>query len=422
MTTLPMTLDEARALDAADALTTLRDEFLFPDTIDGRPAIYLCGNSLGLQPRGVGASLQAELEDWGRLGVEAHFHGRSPWYDYHEFLRDSMAAIVGALPHEVVVMNALTVNLHLMMVSFYRPTATRYKILVEGGAFPSDQYAVASQAAFHGFDPKDAIIELVPRAGEHTLRMEDVEAVIAARGEEIALIMIGGVHYYTGQAMDLGRITRAGHAQGCVVGFDLAHAAGNLALRLHEDGPDFAVWCTYKYLNGGPGGVAGCFVHERHAEAPALPRFAGWWGNDPKRRFEMAETFAPQRGAAGWQLSNAPVLSMAALRPSLALFERAGGMSALRERSERLTGTLLELIDALPDERFEIITPRDAASRGCQLSIRARQDARALFDRLQEAGIICDYRKPDVVRVAPAPLYNTFEDVWRFAEVLASVV
>lgn len=418
------TLEDARKRDEADELATFREEFLFPDKmgadgapIEGEEAIYLCGNSLGLQPRGVKEHLLVELEDWAKFGVEGHFHGRNPWYDYHEFLTAKMADVVGAKPLEVVVMNALTVNLHLLMVSFYRPTEERYKIVIEAGAFPSDQYAVDSQARFHGFDPEDAIVEFKPREGEYTLRTSDITDWLEEHGHEVALVMFGGVNYYTGQALDMAAITRAGHKAGCVVGFDLAHAAGNLQLQLHEDGPDFAAWCSYKYLNSGPGGVAGVFVHERHANNPDLPRFAGWWGNDPKTRFQMGREFTPQEGAAGWQLSNAPVLAMAALKASLELFDRAG-MSALRQKSEALTGYMLELIDAIPNERFEIITPRDPGARGCQLSIRTRFDGQELFEALTASGVICDFRRPDVIRVAPAPLYNSFEDVWRFCQVL----
>ena len=418
------TLEDARRRDNEDKLAPFRQEFYFPELPakqgeggEGGEAIYLCGNSLGLQPRAVKEHLLVELEDWAKYGVEGHFHGRNPWFDYHEFLTEKMAAVVGAKPLEVVVMNALTVNLHLLMVSFYRPTPERYKIVIEVGAFPSDQYAVDSQARFHGFDPTDAIVEFAPRDGEYTLRTEDITDWLKEHGHEVALVMFGGVNYYTGQALDMAAITRAGHEAGCVVGFDLAHAAGNLALQLHDDGPDFAAWCSYKYLNSGPGGVAGVFVHERHANNPDLPRFAGWWGNDPESRFQMSREFVPQAGAGGWQLSNAPVLAMASLKASLELFDRAG-MPALRQKSEALTGYLLELIDEIPNERFEIITPRDPGARGCQLSIRTRFDGQELFQALTDAGVICDFRRPDVIRVAPAPLYNSFEDVWRFCQVL----
>ena len=410
--------DGARALDEADELRAFRQQFHFPKGKGGEPIVYLCGNSLGLQPKGVRQSIEAELRDWADLGVEGHFEGENPWYDYHTFLCEPMARVVGAKPHEVVVMNALTVNLHLLMVSFYRPTQRRYKIVIEKGAFPSDQYLVDSQAAFHGFDPAEAVVELEPRAGESWLRTEDVTQWLDTHGHEVALVLFGGVNYYSGEAMEIGAITKAGHRNGCVVGFDCAHAAGNLLLRLHDDGPDFAAWCTYKYLNAGPGGVAGVFVHERHADSPDLPRFAGWWGNDPGSRFEMQRTFVPQYGAAGWQLSNAPVLSMAALKASLELFD-AAGMDRVREKSEQLTSYMLGLIDTIPSERFEIITPRALHRRGSQLSIRTLKSPEALFEALTEAGVVCDFRRPDVIRVAPAPLYNSFEDVWRFCAILA---
>lgn len=418
MTATTFTLEEAQALDAQDKLAAFRKDFLFPTHPEsGEELIYLCGNSLGLQPRRVRELIGVELDDWEKYGVEGHFHGTNPWFDYHSFLTESMARVVGAKPHEVVVMNALTVNLHLLMVSFYRPTATRYKILMEAGAFPSDQYAMDSQAKFHGFTPSEAVIELAPRDGELTLRTEDIESYIEEHGDEIALVMFGGVNYYTGQALDLARITRAGHARGCTVGFDLAHAAGNIQLALHEDGPDFAAWCSYKYLNSGPGGVAGVFVHERHSERDDLPRFEGWWGNKAETRFEMTREFVPAHGAQAWQLSNAPVLPMASLRASLDLFD-AAGMDALREKSVRLTDYMLALIDNFPSERFEIITPRDASARGCQLSIRTLFDGKDLFDELTREGVVCDFRRPDVIRVAPTPLYNSFEDVWRFCEIL----
>ncbi len=412
-----LTLQDARRRDDDDVLARFRDAFLFPTNDAGEQLIYLCGNSLGLQPKRVRELLHTELDDWSKLGVEGHFHGTNPWFDYHTFLTEPMARVVGAKPHEVVVMNALTVNLHLLMVSFYRPTKERYKLVIEKGAFPSDQYAVDSQVKFHGFAPADAVVELAPRDGELTLRTEDIEAYLTEHGHEVALVMLGGVNYYTGQAMNLKAITAAGHAQGCVVGFDLAHAAGNIRLRLHDSGADFAAWCSYKYLNSGPGGVAGIFVHERHAEDTDLPRFEGWWGNDASSRFEMTREFVPAYGAQAWQLSNAPVLSMASLRASLELFDEAG-MDALREKSVALTEYMLALIDSFDTDRFEIITPRDAEQRGCQLSIRTLFDGRALFDELTAAGIVCDFRRPDVIRVAPTPLYNSFEDVWRFCKIL----
>lgn len=416
---MTLTLQDAQQRDAEDPLARFRASFLFPTNDAGEELIYLCGNSLGLQPKRVRELLHTELDDWAKLGVEGHFHGTNPWFEYHTFLTEPMARVVGSKPHEVVVMNALTVNLHLLMVSFYRPTKTRYKLVIEAGAFPSDQYAVDSQVKFHGFTPADAVVELAPRDGELTLRTEDITSYLAEHGHEVALVMLGGVNYYTGQAMDFKAITQAGHAQGCMVGFDLAHAAGNIKLELHDDGPDFAAWCSYKYLNSGPGGVAGIFVHERHAEDTKLPRFEGWWGNDASSRFEMTREFVPAHGAQAWQLSNAPVLSMASLRASLELFEEAG-MPAMRKKSVALTTYMLELIDSFDTARFEIITPRDPSKRGCQISVRTLFDGRALFDELTAAGIVCDFRQPDVIRVAPTPLYNSFEDVWRFCELLKS--
>jgi kynureninase len=410
-------LDHARRLDAEDSLARFREAFLFPTGDDGSPLIYLCGNSLGLQPVGVRSAVEAELDKWGRLGVEGHFEEPYPWFAYHEWFGGPVGRIVGAKPEEVVVMNSLTTNLHLLMVSFYRPTTTRYKILIEASAFPSDQYAVQSQARFHGFDPADAVVEMKPRAGEHLLHTEDIETYLATHGHEVALVLFGGVNYYTGQAFDMAAITRAGHEAGAIVGFDLAHAAGNLELRLHDWDVDFAAWCSYKYLNSGPGGVAGIFVHERHGRDTTLPRFAGWWGTDPASRFQMGPEFVPQAGAAGWQLSNAPILPMAAHRASVELFEEAT-MSALRAKSVKMTGYLLELIDTLPETSFEVLTPREPDARGSQLSIRAPGRGEALFKKLQQSGVVCDYRRPDVVRIAAAPLYNSFEDLWRFWDIL----
>ncbi len=411
----------ARRMDAEDPLSAFRDRFLIPRRPDGSEVVYFAGNSLGLQPKTTRAYVEAELEDWAKYGVEGHFHARHPWMPYHEFLTEQTARLVGAKPVEVVVMNSLTVNLHLMMVSFYRPTPERHKIIIEGHAFPSDRYAVASQIRFHGYDPAEALIELHPRPGEATLRTEDIEAVLAREGSATALVMLGGVNYYTGQAFEMDRITRAARAQGCAVGFDLAHAAGNLALRLHEWGPDFAVWCSYKYLNAGPGSLAGCFVHERHARRFDLPRFAGWWGHDKATRFRMPDTFAPIPGAEGWQLSNPPILPLAALRASMDLFDEAG-IGRLRARSERLTGFLAFLLERLGHDAVAILTPDDPRQRGCQLSIRVREGGRAVFDRLTAAGIVCDWREPDAIRAAPVPLYNTFEDVFRFAEVFADAL
>lgn len=411
--------DYARRMDQEDPLAEYRTEYYIPRDSAGNDLIYLTGNSLGLQPKSAEAMIEQEMKDWRDLAVEGHFEAQRPWFPYHEFFSESAARVVGAKPIEVVVMNTLTTNLHLMMVSFYRPTPNRYKIVIEENAFPSDRYAVASQAAFHGYNPEDAIVELKAREGEATLRTEDIEEFLEREGEQVALVLFGGVNYYTGQAFDMKRITAAGHARGCAVGFDLAHAAGNLRMQLHDWNADFAVWCTYKYLNSGPGGVSGCFVHERHAFEPDLPRFAGWWGNDPGNRFEMPSTFVPQRGAGGWQLSNAQIFPMALHRASLDLFDRAG-MDALHEKSMLLTGYLEFLLEG--KEGFSILTPQDPAQRGCQLSIRIPAQAKSVNDHLRQAGVVADYRFPDVIRVAPTPMYNTFDDVRRFAEILGDIV
>lgn len=409
----------ARDMDKADNLAAYRAQFHIPKMPDGRDTIYLCGNSLGLQPKAVEGALMQELSDWRDLGVEGHFHAKNPWLPYHEFLADNYAALVGAKPGEVVAMNSLTVNLHLMMVSFYRPTADRFKIIIEGGAFPSDQYAVKTQIAFHGLDPATALIELTPRAGEKLLRTEDIEAVIAREGAQVALVMLGGVNYYTGQFYDIPRITKAGHAEGCIVGFDLAHAAGNVILQLHDWNVDFACWCSYKYLNSGPGSLAGCFVHERHGRNFDLPRFGGWWGHDKKTRFKMGPDFQPMSGAEGWQLSNPPILSLAAVKASLEIFAQAG-MKNLRAKSENLTGYLQFLLDELKSDAFSVMTPRDPAARGCQLSIVVHENGRATFDALTEAGVICDWREPDCIRIAPVPLYNSYHDVFEFVRIFAA--
>jgi len=404
----------AIAMDERDPLRGFRSRFCLPKIARGEDCIYLCGHSLGLQPKSVREYVEQELEDWAQLGVEGHFRGRNPWMPYHRLLAETTAELVGAKPVEVVVMNSLTVNLHLMMVSFYRPNAKRFKIVIEHAAFPSDQYAVKSQIRFHGLDPATALIELTPREGESCLRDEDIEAAIEREGDSIALILLGGVNYATGQAFAMERITRAGHARGCVVGFDLAHAAGNFPLKLHEWGPDFAVWCSYKYLNGGPGCIAGCFVHERHNCARDLPRFAGWWGHDETVRFEMGPDFQPMPGGEGWQLSNPPILGLAALRASMDIFHEAG-MERLRAKSVLLTGYLEFLLKQQASSRFSIITPRDSERRGAQLSIRVLAEGRALCARLTEEGILGDWREPDTYRVAPVPLYNSYLDVYRFA-------
>jgi kynureninase len=401
--------------DARDPLASFRKRFHIPKRTDGSDCVYLCGHSLGLQPKSTREYVEQELQDWSRLGVEAHFHARNPWMPYHEILTESISRLVGALPIEVVAMNSLTVNLHLMMASFYRPTAKRNKILIEVNAFPSDQYAVKSQIQYHGFDPAESLIEITPRRGETWIRTEDIEELIDKEGEKIALIMLGGVNYYSGQAFEFSRITDAGHAKGCVVGFDMAHAAGNLPLKLHDWNVDFAVWCSYKYLNAGPGGIAGCFVHERHARDPRLPRFAGWWGHDKENRFRMLPDFHVIPGAEGWQLSNPSILSAAALRASLDIFDEAT-MQRLRAKSESLTGYLSFFLDQNASKKFSVITPQDTAQRGAQLSFRVAENGRAICDALAKDGIICDWREPDILRVAPVPLYNTFLDVHTFAE------
>lgn len=415
-----MTRSYAQSLDAADPLRGYRDRFYLPKGADGKPLLYFCGNSLGLQPKTTQSYIEQELRDWAELGVEGHFHAKNPWMPYHEQLTQQMADLVGAKPIEVVTMNTLSVNLHLLMASFYRPTSKRYKILLESDAFPSDRYAVASQAQYHGYDPAEALVWWKPRDGETLLRMEDLEALLEAEGDAIALVLLGGVNYYTGQVLDVKTITQLAHAKGCKVGFDLAHAAGNLVLRLHDDGPDFAAWCTYKYLNSGPGSVGACFVHERHAHDFSLPRFAGWWGHNKATRFNMRHDFDPLPGAEGWQLSNPPILSLAAIKASLDIFAEAG-IANLRAKSERLTAFLADLLGQIGNGRFRLITPEAPEARGCQLSIQVLGADKSLYVQLTEQGIIADWREPDVVRVAPVPLYNTFEEVFEFAERLAAI-
>jgi kynureninase len=415
--------DFASQMDALDPLGSFRGRFHIPVDTAGRELTYFTGNSLGLQPKTARDYVVQELDDWARLAVEGHLHARHPWLPYHEFVAEPMARVVGALPSETVVMNSLTVNLHLLMVSFYRPTPQRYRIMIEKGAFPSDQYAVESHLRFHGYAPESdgSLLQLIPRDGESTLRTEDILETIDREGDAVALILLGGVNYYTGQAFDMGAITDAGHRKGCVVGFDCAHAAGNLVLRLHDWDVDLAAWCSYKYLNAGPGGIAGIFVHERHARSFDLPRFAGWWGHDKETRFLMGPEFRPLAGAEGWQISNPPILQLAAVRASLEIFDEAG-MTALREKSVKLTGYLAYLLDGLDDGRVSVITPRDPHQRGCQLSIRVRGDGKAVFDALTRHGVVADWREPDAIRVAPTPLYNSFTDVFRFFEVLKNCV
>lgn len=408
----------ARGLDKIDPLKKFRQEFLIPK-LNGKTAIYFTGNSLGLQPKQTKKFVLEELDDWSALGVEGHEHSRRPWLYYHKFTKKPLSRIVGALPSEVVAMNQLTVNLHLMMVSFYRPTASRFKIITEAGAFSSDQYAFESQLKFHGLDPAASLVELKPREGEATLRTEDILSSIREQGNQTALVILGGVQYYTGQFFDIPTITKAGHEVGAMVGFDLAHAVGNVPLNLHDDDVDFAVWCAYKYLNSGPGAIAGAFVHERFAKDTHLPRFAGWWGHDEGVRFQMKKGFQPMTGIDGWQLSNFPILSAAAHLASLDVFDRAG-IKNLRKKSLLLTGYLEFLLkDMDPDKKhFEILTPSDPKARGCQLSIFMKHDGKKIFKKLATAGVIADWREPGVIRVAPTPLYNTFEEVFRFAEIM----
>lgn len=413
----PNTLSHAHSLDASDELRSYRDRFHMPKQKNGDPFVYLCGNSLGLQPKNIEANIQQELVDWQNLGVEGHFHAKNPWMPYHAFLTEAMAKVVGAKPIEVVVMNTLTVNLHLMMVSFYQPKGARNKILIESDAFPSDKYAVESQIRFHGLDPQECLIELKPRDGEYCLREEDIIEVIETQGQDIALVLLGNTNYYTGQYFDMKTISAHAHAQGCMVGFDCAHGAGNVPLNLHDSGCDFAVWCNYKYLNSGPGSLGGAFVHERHAYSKDLPRLEGWWGHDQSTRFKMRYAFSPMPGVEAWQLSNPPILSMVAVWSSLQIFEEVG-MTRLRKKAIALTDYLESLVKSLGDDVINIITPSDSSHRGSQLSIQVNNADKALFDKITEAGVIADWREPDVIRVAPTAMYNSYEDVYRFYEIL----
>lgn len=418
------TLEYARAQDEADPLRSFRDRFCFPELGTGE-LVYFTGHSLGLQPKTVRAAVELELDEWAKYGVEGHFHSTNPWYSYHELLTPPMAQLVGAQESEVVCMNSLTTNLHLMFVSFYRPTSERYKIISEAKMFPSDRYLLETQAKFHGFDPDDVIVEVAPRDGERLIRDEDILAAIARHGDSVALLFFGGVNYFTGQLFDIAGLTEAAHAVGAVAGFDLAHAAGNVPLALHDWGVDFAAWCSYKYLNASPGNVGAIFVHERHGRSFDLPRFGGWWGHDKATRFRMQPGFRPMAGAEGWQLSNAPILGMAAMKASLDVFIEAG-MPALRAKSETLTGYLEYTIDRLaaefPDAAISIITPRDPAQRGCQVSVDIAGRERKLFNDMVAAGIIADFREPCIIRMAPVPLYNSFEDVFTFGEVMRGLL
>lgn len=411
----------AREMDKLDPLRKYRSQFHLPRRVNGEAYVYLSGNSLGLQPKTTAGSIKQELLDWQNLGVEGHFHAKNPWAPYHEFLTEAMARVVGAKPVEVVVMNTLTVNLHLMMVSFYRPNGKRNKVLIEADAFPSDKYAVESQIRFHGLRPEECLLELKARLGEFCLRTEDIKEVVETQGEEIALILLGNTNYYTGQYFDMKQIAEWGHAKGCFVGFDCAHGAGNLPLNLHDSGVDFAVWCSYKYLNAGPGSIGGAFVHERHANNPSIPRFEGWWGHNKETRFSMRDGFDPIPGVEAWQLSNPPILSMAAVWSSLKLFEEAG-IENLRKKSLSLTAYLEFLIKSLGEKTTRIITPSDPMQRGCQLSVQVNDADKNLFYKLSENGVIADWREPDVIRVAPAPLYNSYEDVYHFYTILKKAI
>lgn len=413
------TLEYAQTQDQMDILYPFRERFHFPQH-NGKDVAYFCGNSLGLQPKSVSYLMEQELEDWARYGVEGHFRARSPWFSYHHLFSEALAKIVGAHKEEVVAMNTLTVNLHLLLLSFYRPEGGRYKILMEAGAFPSDQYAIETQVRMYGYDPEDAIIEIAPRDGEHTIREEDIYEAIEKAGNTLAVVMIGGVNYYTGQLFDLAKITEAAHRVGAYAGYDLAHAVGNVPLQLHDWNVDFACWCSYKYLNSGPGGIGGAFVHEHHGNNPKTFRLAGWWGNDEQTRFKMEKGFTPQKGAAGWQMSNAQVFNMVAHRASLDIFDKAG-MKELREKSLQLSGYTFFLLKQLSHLPFTILTPEADKQRGCQISLLFQERGKEVFETLTEAGIVADWREPNVIRIAPVPLYNRFEDVYYLYETLKNI-
>jgi len=422
----------ANQLDAEDPLRSFRDKFHLPLGKDGKPLIYFAGNSLGLMPKSARQVVDQELDDWAKLGVDAHLEAKTPWYSYHETLREPTARLIGAKPVEVICMNSLTVNLHLMMATFYRPTKSRFKILMEDPAFPSDTYAIKTQIVHRGLDPKDALILASPRKGEFTVRTEDIVDLIKQNADQLAVVLIAGANFFTGQLFDIPTITKAARKHGITVGVDLAHAIGNVPLSLHDWNVDFAVWCSYKYLNAGPGAVAGTYVHERHATNTKLPRLAGWFGNDPNTRFRLhlEPEFIPVPSADSWQISNPPIFSMAPLRASLSIFDEAGGIEALRAKSIKLTGYLEFLLHragakgqsnagaARTSDRFAMITPGETDARGCQLSILAQEHPKELFNKLQAAGVKCDFREPNVIRVAPTPLYNAFHEVWRFAQIL----
>ena len=413
------TLEFARQLDSQDLLHKYQEEFLFPE-VNGKKAIYFTGNSLGLQPKRTKAYVDDVMNDWANLAVEGHFYSEKPWWDYHERFANPLSKIVGALPSEVTVMNTLTVNLHLLMVSFYRPTKTRYKIICEEKAFPSDQYMFQSQVHFHGYKPGDVLVEIKRREGENNIRLEDVLAKIEVVGDELALVLIGGVNYYTGQVFDMKTITAAGHKVGAYVGWDLAHAAGNVKLELHDWNVDFAAWCSYKYMNSGPGNASGCFIHENHHNNSELPRFAGWWGHNKERRFKMEQNFDPIHGADGWQISNLPILSLAPYLASVEMFDEIG-MDVILQKRDKITSYLefiLQEIDKEVDSRFEIITPLNPLERGSQLSVLLHGEGRSLFDYLMKNGVITDWREPNVIRLAPVPLYTSYTDLYEFGQIL----
>ena len=414
------TLSFAQSLDAADELKYFRNQFYFPKH-EGKDVIYFCGNSLGLQPKNVEAAINIELQTWQELAIEGYFKGKNPWLFYHELLRGSLAKIVGANPEEVTVMNALTVNLHLMMLSFYKPTAQRYKIMMEAGAFPSDQYAMETQIKHYGLNPNDAIIEIAPREGEKIIREEDILLAINEHKDSLALVLFGGINYYTGQLFDIEAITKATHNSGAISGWDLAHVTGNVPTKLHDWNVDFSVWCSYKYLNAGPGAAGGVFIHERHTQNSTTPRLAGWWGNDEKARFKMEKGFFAKPDASGWNLSTSQVFNMVALKASLELFD-AAGIDNIRAKSVTLTGYLEFILQQLNSNLFEIITPKDAEKRGAQLCLYFKEKGRAVHDELNNSGIVADYREPGVIRVAPAPLYCSFEDIFKFGKIVEQVL
>jgi len=423
------TLEFAKTMDQNDPVANIRKEFSIPKTTDGKDEIYLCGNSLGLQPKLAAEYVKRELTQWAEQGVKGHFSGDFPWMPYHEFLAEGFAELVGANKNEVVSMNTLTANLHFMMVSFYQPTKKRFKILIEDHAFPSDHYAVESQIKFHGYNPEEAMLLVKPREGEEAIRKEDLIDLIEKEGDSIALVMLPGVQYYTGQVFDMETITRMAQDKGCKVGFDLAHAAGNIPMKLHDWNVDFACWCTYKYLNSGPGSVAGCFVHEKHHDIESLPRFAGWWGHDKQSRFKMENNFKPMKSAEAWQLSNPPVLSLAAIRGSLDTIKKAGGIKILREKATKLSGYMRFLLETELADKVDILTPSNIDESGSQLSLAIRLNSddspelgKQIFDAIENRGVVGDWRYPNVIRVAPVPQYNSFQDVFHFVEILTSEI